>query len=528
MAQLAPSLPGVRFEVRAPATEVSPLRTDIAGFIGPTWRGPVGEVVRVEGWRQYQSLFGELTEFADTPYAVRGYFENGGEIAYVVRLLAEPYACAEGIWEVGKVDLATNTWDPGAPAGGGFEAASFRITATSPGVWANGIRVFFEYRSRGPNRRPEVDVEVRPLRGPAEYLIGLPADRLIEEVAERSRLIRLSIDKPAPAGSVGAGPLVKVWTPPVTLANGAETPASHEDYVLAAELLAGEREVALMTAPDLATLPAAPEQRDHVLGVLVSLAEERHDRQVIAEAPADFTEAAAILAWLRERRVALDEYFPRSLALYHPRLWVPDPLGGVVEPLRDVSPLGHVAGVISRLDRERGAHHTPANAPLFEAVDLVRSHDPAELGALALGGVNLIRCTPGYGLVVWGGRTAFDTRLGNSGLFIAHRRLIHRLIRAIRRIAEPLVFEVNGPDLWLIIARAITSVLLEAWQAGALKGDIPEQAFLVRCDETTNPPENEDLGQVLCEVYVAPAVPMEFITLRIAISREGRLEAIET
>ena len=80
----------------------------------------------------------------------------------------------------------------------------------------------------------------------------------------------------------------------------------------------------------------------------------------------------------------------------------------------------------------------------------------------------------------------------------------------------------------VIIARAITSVLLEAWYAGALKGDIPEQAFLVRCDEATNPPENEELGQVLCEVYVAPAVPMEFITLRVAISREGRLEATET
>jgi phage tail sheath protein FI len=117
--------------------------------------------------------------------------------------------------------------------------------------------------------------------------------------------------------------------------------------------------------------------------------------------------------------------------------------------------------------------------------------------------------------------------LGNGGLFLAHRRLIHRLIRAIRRVGEPLVFEVNGPDLWLIFARAITSVLLEAWHAGALKGDTPEQAFRVRCDDSTNPRENEDAGQVCCEVLLAPAAPMEFIALRIAVSREGRLEAIE-
>ncbi|OJU34374.1 MAG: hypothetical protein BGN99_09100 [Alphaproteobacteria bacterium 65-37] len=525
MVSPAPSLPGVRFEVRPPTTEVSPLRTDIAGFAGPTWRGPVGMAVRIEGWRQYQSLFGELTEFADTPYALRGYFENGGEVAYVVRLLPEPYATAQGIWEVGKVN--GNSWDPAAPAAGGFEAASFKIEATSPGIWANGLAVSFAYRLRGPSRRPEVDIRVKQTRGPDEYLIGLPADRLIESVADRSQLIRLSIATPPPVNAAGAGPLAKVW-PAFTLSGGGESVAGLDHHVAAIELLAIEREVALMAAPDLWAMPGSQQQRDHVLASMIAFAEEKHDRQVIAEPPVDIGDAAEILAWLGQQRAGLDEYFPRSLALYHPRLWTPDPLGGVAQPLRDVSPVGHVAGVISRLDRERGPHHTPANASLFEAVDLVRRHELPELGALALGGVNLVRCSSGQGLVVWGGRTAFDTRLGNSGLFIAHRRLIHRLIRAIRRVAEPLVFEVNGPDLWLIIARAITSVLLEAWYAGALKGDIPEQAFLVRCDEATNPPENEELGQVLCEVYVAPAVPMEFITLRVAISREGRLEATET
>lgn len=155
-------------------------------------------------------------------------------------------------------------------------------------------------------------------------------------------------------------------------------------------------------------------------------------------------------------------------------------------------------------------------------------YSPDEQGALAMGGVNPLRCAPNQGLVVWGGRTAFDPSLGPVNLFVAHRRLIHRLIRAIRRVAEPLVFEVNGADLWLTLVRAITSVLLEAWRAGALQGQRPEHAFLVRCDETTNPPESEEAGLVLCEVRVAPAVPMEFITLRIAVSREGRLEVTET
>ncbi|WP_204334204.1 hypothetical protein, partial [Klebsiella pneumoniae] len=69
----------------------------------------------------------------------------------------------------------------------GFEAASFKIEATSPGIWANGLAVSFAYRLRGPSRRPEVDIRVKQTRGPDEYLIGLPADRLIESVADRSQ-----------------------------------------------------------------------------------------------------------------------------------------------------------------------------------------------------------------------------------------------------------------------------------------------------------------------------------------------------
>src|SRR5262249_44160537 len=169
-----------------------------------------------------------------------------------------------------------------------------------------------------------------------------------------------------------------------------------------------------------------------------------------------------------------------------PRLWVSDRLGGIAKPLRSVPPSGHVAGVISGLDRQRGAHHTPANVSLVDAVDATRTFEKAEQARFNDAGINLVRCFPGRGLVVWGGRTLEPER---AGRFIAHRRLIHRLVRTIRRVAEPLVFETNGPELWLTIVRGITTVLLEAWRAGALQGTRPEDAFRVRCDEKTISPE---------------------------------------
>ena len=177
--------------------------------------------------------------------------------------------------------------------------------------------------------------------------------------------------------------------------------------------------------------------------------------------------------------------------------------------------------MISQLDRRRGAHHTPANVELLEVVDVARSFKEEEQAQFLVEGINPIRCFPGRGLMVWGGRTlARDV----SGRFIAHRRLIHRLVRAIRRVAEPLMFDTNGPELWLTLKRAITTVLLEAFRAGALKGNQADEAFRVRCDDTTTTASDQDEGRVFCEIEVAPAAPMEFISIRIALSEEGKLE----
>jgi phage tail sheath protein FI len=175
------------------------------------------------------------------------------------------------------------------------------------------------------------------------------------------------------------------------------------------------------------------------------------------------------------------------------------------------------------LDRERGAHHTPAVEPMIGVVDLEIDVGRDDHAVLNEQGVNVLRCVPGRGFAIWGGRTLERDRQHRH---VAHRRLIHRLVRAIRNVAEPLVFETNGPELWLQLVRGITSVLLEAWRSGALKGQRAEEAFRVQCDAETNPPEEIDLGRCLCRVSVAPAVPMEFITLRLALGRDGALEVL--
>jgi len=517
--------PGLYFEAVKASADIETLRTDIAGFIGSTKRGPVNRLTRVDGWRDFVNQFGGEIENFDTAFCVRGYFENGGEIAYVVRTLGTPNTVASAQWQVGDLDPGTALWQQSAPAAAGFVSSRYNIEASSPGEWANDLRVSFDYQLRGRRGEPQLTIKVVPRTDKPEYLSAISPDRLTQQVEEKSRLIRITeIPGNVPVVAPHLGPLQVVWDP-IELQYGSEQAADINQYLANIDHLLSEPEVALIALPDMYQLPEADAY--HLLAKVAAQADVSLDRQIVATLPPDQLGVDQASQWVQLRRQQLSSSnSARSIAVYQPWLEVKNPLGGVIKPLRKVSPVGHVAGLISRLDRERGAHHTPANAVLYDAVDTSQTYDSFEQGDLVDFGLNPLRCRQGSGLQVWGGRTLADKQTDPEGLYLAHRRLIHRLVRAIRRVAAPLVFSSNGPQLWLVLVRAITTVLLQAYRSGALKGERPEQAFRVICDESNNPPNLQDLGQVYCSIELAPAVPMEFITLRISMSSEGRLEVI--
>ena len=72
------------------------------------------------------------------------------------------------------------------------------------------------------------------------------------------------------------------------------------------------------------------------------------------------------------------------------------------------------------------------------------------------------------------------------------------------------------PPLWKRVARTISSFLTLLWRNGALMGTSPEQAFYVKCDEETNPPEVIDAGQLVVEIGLAPVKPAEFVIFRLS------------
>lgn len=517
------SSPGLYFAVAERTPAPAPLRSDIAGFIGRTARGPVGTPIRVEGIRGFQTAFGGLNSDSAASYAVNSYFENGGETAWIVRVAGTTQTATGTI--AGLFLLGLPSPQPNAIAlQPGCRASTYRVDAASPGSWANGATVTIRFTQSSGANKPVVDISTRVPGLRSEYLTRLDPENLADQVASASALIRLTPLPGAVVPSAMKAPTRRSQVWEVRLDGGQDGQPTRDEYLAAAQALNDEPEPAIVSAPDLhSDFDALSGAREDILSALIQRSDELIDRLVLVDIPPENWKPADAIAWLDNLR-GLNGASMRAAAAYHPRVLIPDPLGGVISPWRPAPASGSIAGVISRLDRERGAYYTPANAPIVDAADTERQFTPEEQALFHDHGINLMQCFRSRGLYVWGGRTCSTDP---NRQFVAHRRLIHRLVRAIRRVAEPLVFDTNGPELWLTLVRATTTVLLAAYRAGALQGARPDEAFRVTCDATTNPPKQVDNGTLICLIEIAPAVPMEFILLRIALSGEGVLEVFE-
>jgi phage tail sheath protein FI len=220
---------------------------------------------------------------------------------------------------------------------------------------------------------------------------------------------------------------------------------------------------------------------------------------------------------IREWRVDKAGYDSKFAALYWPWIKVFDPATGqnVFVP-----PSGYMAGIWGRSDDSRGVHKAPANEVVRGAIALETQITKNEHDLLNPQGINCLRSFPGRGIRVWGARTLSSDP---AWRYLNVRRLFNYLEESILEGTQWVVFEPNDLDLWQRIRRTITAFLLRVWRDGALFGATPDEAFYVKCDAETNPPEVVDAGQVVCEIGIAPVKPAEFVVFRIAQFSGGAL-----
>jgi phage tail sheath protein FI len=178
------------------------------------------------------------------------------------------------------------------------------------------------------------------------------------------------------------------------------------------------------------------------------------------------------------------------------------------------APSGHIAGIYARVDHERGVFKAPANEVVRGALDLDHQVSKNIQDGLNPAGINCIRYI-NDNITVWGARTVGGD--ANSDLkYVNVRRTLIFIEKSIDEGTQWVVFEPNDRSLWAKITRNVTAFLTTVWRDGALFGSTPAEAFYVKCDDETNPPENRDLGRVTTEIGVAIVRPAEFVIFRIS------------
>jgi phage tail sheath protein FI len=267
-------------------------------------------------------------------------------------------------------------------------------------------------------------------------------------------------------------------------------------------------EIALVAAPGITD--------DAVRSAIVMHCVNTGDRFGIFDGPqtaADLTKLTAIGAAGGVMPARTD-----YAAWYFPWIRVFDPATKLLNPTTDgrisVPPSGHLAGVYARVDTNRGVHKAPANEVLMGALDVTQPLSKADQDGLNLKGVNCIRVL-NNNILVWGARTiGGDDNLDLK--YINVRRTLLFLRESIDEGTQWVVFEPNTPALWQTITRNVTAFLTNVWRSGALFGNTPAEAFYVKCDAETNPPELRELGQVVTEIGVAIVRPAEFVIFRVS------------
>ena len=136
------SYPGVYIqEVDSGVRTITSVPTAITAFLGRTQRGPVNEPTLVTNIGQFATLFGGLAADMPLTYAIQDYYQNGGSLAIVVRLVNQPVPkqSAEG-----KEDADKKAADPPAASAGAAVAKDLHLIASSVGAWGNNLQIMVD------------------------------------------------------------------------------------------------------------------------------------------------------------------------------------------------------------------------------------------------------------------------------------------------------------------------------------------------------------------------------------------------
>ena len=498
--------------------------TAVAAFVGFTERAPLDDPNDPQGaaprlvtsWSQFESLYGSFAEGCVLPMSVYGYFANGGSIAYICRVpntnpSGEPAQLAlpasdralgtplqiESVDPDADITINITTDDPGEDTGNDAEGpATFTLTVIEGG---ETVEQFPSLSFGGPR-----DVK---------SVVNAASTKVRVEVG-----LAKGIDLSGQLELIKPGQYQLEKKPAQRVAVGGRKFAGSESARAGINGLAAAQDVTMVIVPDLITAATKADGSvdlglwKSVQTALISHCEQTGNRMAILDAPPGMTPQQ-----IKEWRSDVAMYDSAFAALYYPWIKVENPIGSNGNAEIFVPPSGHIAGVWARTDDTRGVWKAPANDTIRGVLDLERGVTQNEQSLLNPIGINCIRPFGARGIRIWGARTLSSD---SDWRYINVRRLFNMVESTILDGTQWAVFEPNDMSLWEGVNRTLTGFLRGLWAAGALFGATADQAFYVKCDAETNPPESIDAGKLVVEVGIAPVKPAEFVVFRISQQKQ--------
>lgn len=520
--------PGVYVEeVDTGNKPIEGVSTSTVGFLGVAERGPL-QATLITSFSDFTNAFGKYVSDANgdhyLAYAVEGFFQNGGQRCFVMRVAS-------------VTPPATLTSLDGG----------MRVSAVGPGAWGNNIAVqtapaglqgnpnlfklLVAYWTAGlPNPLPDLTQPI-PATIPQPTVLEsyddlsvLPAKSTFYEsqINQVSNLITVKQLHPgvpviesvptSPPGSppgLGATALRQGTDGTLELADfeGDDSDPANKTGLLA---LADVDEISILCCPDEFYFSS---KDTNISQALLIQCETLKYRFAILQSP--------VAAGKPENN---NPPFPSArgyAAYYFPWLQVTNPISGV--PVL-VPPGGHVAGIYARSDNNTGVHKDPANEIILGINQLQLQINNQQQAILNPKGVNCLRYFKGQGNLVWGGRTISPDP---DWKYINVRRLFIFVEHSIQLGTQWVVFEPNDDTLWARARRSVSDFLTGLWMDGMLQGTTKEQAFFVRCDRTTMTQADLDNGKFIMLIGIAPVKPAEFVIFRIGQYTAGGSDVTE-
>jgi uncharacterized protein len=278
-------------------------------------------------------------------------------------------------------------------------------------------------------------------------------------------------------------------------------------------------EQASPTLPNLLLDPTLPADRQQIIYLqqrLAFLAEQLTEFIVLLDVPPQQT-PNQILQWRAQ-------FNGRYSAAYHPWLKVNqfNGQGQLGTDPKIINPSAVAAGIIAATELQKNISHGPANRIAESVFALQIQVSDSFHDQLHPLGINVFK-QQRDGVWLTAARTLSQQ---NQWRQLSVVRFMVMLRRMLHQQMQWLVFEPNTPALWLDVQFKIGSFLRQLFIAGAFKGQTPQQAYFVRCDETLNTRQVVDSGRLVAQIGVAPAEPLEYIILQFSRQADGTLRIV--